>query len=71
MNDTTGKPDESTILDHAESPYHRGRAPNASCAHSERNAACGDWVRLELVLEAGSFSSTSAKLANKSFQGDL
>ena len=44
--------DESAILDHAESPYHRGRAPNASCAHTERNAACGDWVRLELVLEA-------------------
>ena len=45
--------DESAILDHAESPYHRGRAPNASCAHTERNAACGDWVRLELVLDAG------------------
>ena len=52
MNGTMGKPDESTILDHAELPYHRGRAPNASCAHTERNAACGDWVRLELVLEA-------------------
>ena len=24
--------DESAILDHAESPYHRGWAPNASCA---------------------------------------
>jgi nitrogen fixation protein NifU and related proteins len=44
---------ESVILDHAQSPYHRGPAPNASCAHTERNAACGDWVRLELVLEAG------------------
>lgn len=52
MNGTMGKPDESTILDHAESPYHRGRTPHASCAHTERNAACGDWVRLELVLEA-------------------
>ena len=36
---------ESAILDHAESPYHRGRTPNASCVHTERNAACGDWVR--------------------------
>ena len=53
MKGTTGKRDESTILDHVESTYHRGRAPNASCAHTERNAACGDWVRLELVLEAG------------------
>lgn len=53
MKGTTGKPDESTILDHAELPYHRGRAPNASCAHTERNGACGDWVRLELVLDAG------------------
>jgi nitrogen fixation protein NifU and related proteins len=42
-----------SLLDHVESPYHRGRAPHASCAHTERNAACGDWVRLELVLEAG------------------
>ncbi len=46
--------DDSTILDHAETPYHRGHAANSSCAHAERNAACGDWVRLELVLdEAG------------------
>jgi nitrogen fixation protein NifU and related proteins len=52
VNGRTDKPDESTILDHMESPYHRGRAPNASWARTERNAACGDWVRLELVLEA-------------------
>ena len=51
-NREKGVPDESAILDHAESPYHRGRAPNASCAHTQRNAACGDWVRLELVLDA-------------------
>jgi nitrogen fixation protein NifU and related proteins len=51
-NREKGVPDESAILHHAESPYHRGRAPHASCAHTERNAACGDWVRLELVLDA-------------------
>ena len=49
----TGVPDESAILDHAEAPYHRGHAANATCIHAERNPACGDWVRLELVLGPG------------------
>ena len=45
-----GMPDDSLILDHAESPYHRGRVANATCAHAERNPVCGDWVRLQLVI---------------------
>jgi hypothetical protein len=56
VNGRTGKPDEFTILDHAETPYHRGRAPHASCAHTERKAACGDWMRLELSLVIGHWS---------------
>lgn len=53
MNGAMGVPDESRILDHAETPYHRGRAAKPTCAHAERNAACGDWVCLELVLDPG------------------
>ncbi len=48
--------DESVMLDHAQSPYHRGRAPSGSCAHAERNAACGDWVRLEQSVVSGQWS---------------
>lgn len=50
MNREKSVPDESAILDHAETPYHRGRAPRVTWAHAQRNAACGDWVRLSLVI---------------------
>ncbi len=45
-----GMTDESVILDHVESPYHRGRVANATCTGAERNPGCGDWVRLQLVI---------------------
>jgi hypothetical protein len=61
VNGATRKPDEFTILDHVESPYHRGRAPNASCAHAQRNAACGDWVRLERSVVSGQWSVVSGQ----------
>jgi NifU-like protein involved in Fe-S cluster formation len=61
VNGATRKPDEFTILDHVESPYHRGRAPNASCAHAQRNAACGDWVRLERSVVSGQWSVVSGR----------
>lgn len=38
------------ILDHYESPYHRGRLPAPTLAHEDENPLCGDTVRLELLL---------------------
>jgi nitrogen fixation NifU-like protein len=39
------------ILDHYESPYHKGRLEAASCSHSDRNPICGDQVTLQLRFE--------------------
>jgi nitrogen fixation NifU-like protein len=39
------------ILDHYESPYHKGQLPAASCSHSDRNPICGDQVTLQLRLD--------------------
>jgi len=41
------------ILDHYESPYHKGHLPNPTCAHSDRNPICGDQLCLELRIEDG------------------
>lgn len=41
------------ILDHIESPYHRGALDGPTCARTERNPLCGDQVRLELRIDAG------------------
>ena len=41
------------ILDHYESPYHRGHVPNPTIAHEDENPLCGDQVRLELVVDDG------------------
>ena len=39
------------LIEHMESPYHRGRAPHATHAHEQSNPVCGDVVRIELVIE--------------------
>jgi nitrogen fixation NifU-like protein len=39
------------ILDHYESPYHRGRLPKPTIAHEDENPLCGDTVRLELLVD--------------------
>lgn len=39
------------ILDHYESPYHKGRLEAASCTLSDRNPICGDQVTLQLRLD--------------------
>jgi len=39
------------ILDHYESPYHRGQLESASCAQEEFNPLCGDRVRLQLAID--------------------
>ena len=39
------------ILDHYESPYHKGPLAGACCTHSDRNPICGDQVTLQLRLD--------------------
>ena len=39
------------ILDHFESPYHKGHLPCPTCTHSDRNPICGDQVTLELFID--------------------
>lgn len=41
------------ILDHFESPYHRGALPCATCTHADRNPICGDQLELQLRLADG------------------
>lgn len=43
--------DETDLIAHHESPYHRGRLADPTCTHRERNPVCGDWVRLDLRLD--------------------
>jgi len=39
------------ILDHFESPYHRGHLAQPTIAHEDENPLCGDQVHLELLLD--------------------
>jgi nitrogen fixation NifU-like protein len=39
------------VLDHYESPYHRGKLAGATHAHEDDNPLCGDVVRVELKIE--------------------
>lgn len=39
------------ILDHYESPFHKGHLEEPTFAHSARNPLCGDEVRLELLVD--------------------
>lgn len=38
------------ILDHFESPYHKGPCPHATCSHADRNPICGDQIALQLQV---------------------
>ena len=49
------------ILDHYESPYHKGHLEHPTCAHCERNPLCGDVVRL-VYLRDGRDHVTAAVL---------
>jgi nitrogen fixation NifU-like protein len=40
------------ILDHFESPYHKGRMSCPTCCHRDKNPLCGDVVELQLKLDA-------------------
>ena len=44
---------DELILDHYESPYHRGQLEAPSCTHTERNPLCGDRVQLQLQIDSG------------------
>ncbi len=39
------------ILDHFESPYHKGVLENPTCAHRDKNPICGDEVELALKVD--------------------
>lgn len=39
------------ILDHYESPYHRGHLEQPTIAHEDENPLCGDQVHLELLVD--------------------
>jgi nitrogen fixation NifU-like protein len=39
------------ILDHYESPYHRGHVAHPTIAHEDENPLCGDQVHLEIVVD--------------------
>ena len=39
------------VLDHYESPYHRGHCASATHAHEDDNPLCGDVVRVELQVD--------------------
>jgi nitrogen fixation NifU-like protein len=41
---------DELILDHYESPYHRGELESPSCTHTEHNPLCGDRVQLQLQI---------------------
>ncbi len=43
---------DDLILDHYESPYHRGQLEAASCTHTELNPLCGDRVQLQLEIDS-------------------
>ena len=39
------------ILDHFESPYHRGHLEHPTITHQDENPLCGDTVQLELLVD--------------------
>jgi nitrogen fixation NifU-like protein len=45
------------VLDHFESPYHKGRLDHPSCEHTDRNPICGDQITVQLELDAGQVKS--------------
>lgn len=40
------------ILEHFESPYHKGKILHPTCSHCDKNPLCGDVVELQLRLDA-------------------
>jgi nitrogen fixation NifU-like protein len=42
---------QAHVLDHFESPYHRGHCQPATHGHEDDNPLCGDIVRVELEVD--------------------
>ena len=40
------------ILDHFESPYHKGHLAHPTCCHRDKNPLCGDVIELQLKIDA-------------------
>lgn len=39
------------ILEHFESPYHKGKLAHPTCCHRDKNPLCGDVVELQLKVD--------------------
>ena len=53
MTDRLGDIYDEHILDHFESPYHKGHLPCPTCSHADRNPICGDQIAIELKIDDG------------------
>jgi nitrogen fixation protein NifU and related proteins len=51
VTDPLGDIYDDHILDHFESPYHKGHLDHPTCSHSDRNPICGDQVTVELLVD--------------------
>lgn len=51
MTDPLGDIYDDHVLDHFESPYHKGHLACPTCSHSDRNPICGDQVTVELLVD--------------------
>jgi len=51
VSDPLEDPYDEHILDHFESPYHKGHIANPTCSHSDRNPICGDQITVELLVD--------------------
>lgn len=51
MSEPLGDIYDDHILDHFESPYHKGHLPQPTCTHSDRNPICGDQITVELLVD--------------------
>lgn len=47
------EPDADRLRDHIESPYHKGRLEQPTCASTARNPLCGDQIQLQLLIDNG------------------
>ena len=54
MNDEDDELYQEKILDHYESPFHKGHCQRPTHGHERKNPLCGDVVRIDLAIdEAG------------------
>jgi nitrogen fixation NifU-like protein len=51
LSDPLEDPYDDHILDHFESPYHKGHLASPTCSHCDRNPICGDQITVELLVD--------------------